>query len=201
MERFFKLISYIFHPLFFPLAGTIVYYIISPKYHPPSMLQSVISAVVILTVLIPIIFFFLLKNIGWIKSIYLEDINERRVPLYIYIFLIFIVIKRVVPPVLSIELYYYFIGVLGALIACLLLVFFKIKASMHMMGIAALFFFVLGLSFHYEVNITFGLAVLMFLSGMIASARLFLKAHTGIELALGFLIGGLPQFITFSYWL
>jgi len=155
----------------------------------------------ILTLFIPIIFFFLLKNIGWIDSIYLKNVSERKVPLYLYIFLTFMVVYGVVSPIFSLELYYYFVGIIGSLIACLLLVFFKFKASMHMMSVTGLTLFLIGLSFHYEVNITFAISVLILLVGLVASSRLYLKAHNTRELILGFIIGGFPQFLTFSYWL
>ena len=201
MTSFFKFISYIFHPLFFPLAGAFIYYIISPKFHPPEEEQSVLLRITILTLLIPIVFFFLLKNIGWVKSIYLKDVSERRIPLYIYMFLTFMVIYGVVSPVFSIELYYYFVGILGSLIACLILVLFKFKASMHMMAVCGMTTFLIGLSFHYEKNITFAIAVAILISGLVATSRLFLKAHTSKELILGILIGIVPQFLTFGYWL
>ncbi|NER12733.1 hypothetical protein GWK08_04720 [Leptobacterium flavescens] len=201
MKVFFKFISYLFHPLFLPLAGAVIYYTISPKFHPPEEWQSVILRVSILTLLIPIVFFYLLRNIGWVSSIYLKEVSERKIPLYIYIFLIFMVIYGVVSPIFALELYFYFVGILGSLIACLVLVFFRFKASMHMMGISGLTLFVIGLSFHYEVNITFALALLVFSIGLVASSRLYLKAHDNKELLLGFFIGAVPQFIVFNNWL
>ncbi|NAS32162.1 hypothetical protein GTQ40_14340 [Flavobacteriaceae bacterium R38] len=200
MTQFFKFISYIFHPLFFPLVGAVIYYNLSPKFHPPEELQSVIIRVAILTLFIPIIFFFLLKNIGWIDSIYLKDVSQRKVPLYLYVFLTFMVVYGVVSPVFSIELYYYFVGIIGSLIACLMLVFFKFKASMHMMSVTGLTLFLIGLSFHYEVNITFALSIMVLFTGLVASSRLYLKAHDAKELLLGSIIGGVPQFLAFNYW-
>ncbi len=201
MKPFFKLISYVFHPLLLPLAGAIVYYSISPKYHPIEELKSVLTRISILTLFIPLIFFFLLKNIGWVHSIYLKNVSERKVPLYIYIFLTFMVIYGVISPVFSLELYFYFIAILGSLLACLLLVFFKFKASMHMMGISGLTVFLIGLSFHYEINVTFALSLFIVSIGAVGSARLYLKAHDYKELILGFIIGIFPQFLAFNYWM
>ena len=201
MKRFFRFVSYLYHPLFFPLAGTVAYYQISPRFHPEEIWKSVIISVIILTLFIPLAFSFLLKSIGWIESVELRKTEERKIPLYIYIFLVSVVLYRVVPYTFSLELYYFFVGILGSLLACLLLVFFKFKASIHMMGISGLTFFILGMSFHYQINITIALTFLVFSVGLLASARLFLKAHTARELIIGILIGVVPQLITFKYWL
>lgn len=201
MNRFFNFISYLFHPLFSPLAGAIIYYIISPKFHPVEELKSVLIRISILTLFIPIIFFYLLKNIGWINSMYLKNVSERKIPLYIYIFLTFMVIYGVISPMFTLELYYYFVAILGSLVACLVLVLFKFKASMHMMGISGITLFLIGLSFHYEVNITFALSLAVLSIGLVASSRLYLKAHNTTELVLGFILGSFPQFLAFNYWL
>ena len=201
MKKFFHFVAYLYHPLFFPLAGTAAYYIISPRFHPVELWKSVIISVAILTLLIPLAFSFLLKSIGWISSIELKNVEERKIPLYIFIFLVGIILYRVVPFTFSIELYYFFVGVLGSSIACLFLVFFSVKASIHMMGISGLTFFILGLSFHYQINITIALTFLVLSTGLVATARLFTEAHNFKEIIIGLFLGVIPQLVTFNYWL
>ncbi|WP_340200482.1 hypothetical protein [Ascidiimonas sp. W6] len=201
MKKFYHFIAYLYHPLFFPLAGTIAYFLISPRYHPIELWKPIVISVTILTLLIPLAFSLLLKSIGWIESIELKKVSERKIPLYIFIFLIGVIIYRVIPFSFSIELYFYFIGILGSAFACLIMVFFGIKASIHMMGISGLTLFILGLSFHYQINITIALTFLVFSTGLVASARLFTKAHDFKEITLGFFLGVMPQLITFQYWL
>lgn len=201
MEQLSKLVSYVFHPLFMPLGGTLAFFTISPKFNPPEVQKSVLFSVVLLTLVIPMLFFFLLKSMGWITSIYLEKISERKVPVYLYIILNYIVILKVVPYNYTPELYYFFVGIVGALISCLVLVYFKFKASMHLMGLSGLLVFVIGLAFHYEINITMGIGLLMAITGTVASARLYLKAHSATEVLVGLIIGAVPQLITFERWL
>lgn len=201
MKKFFHFVAYLYHPLFFPLAGTAAYYIISPRFHPVELWRSVIISVTILTLLIPLAFSFLLKSIGWISSMELKDVDERKIPLYIFIFLVGIILYRVIPFTFSIELYYFFVGILGSSIACLFLVFFGIKASIHMMGISGLTFFILGLSFHYQINITIALTFLVLSMGLVATARLFTEAHNFKEIIIGLFLGIMPQLVTFNYWL
>jgi len=128
-------------------------------------------------------------------------VSERKVPLYIYILLNYIVVLRVIPFTSCPELYFFFVGIIGALIACLVLVYFKFKASMHLMGISGLTAFIVGLAFHYEINITMGIALLVLAMGLVATARLFLKAHNQTELWVGLFVGVITQMITFSNWL
>ncbi|MCX2678762.1 hypothetical protein OOZ15_02305 [Galbibacter sp. EGI 63066] len=201
MRVFSKLISYLFNPILIPIAGTIIYFFVSPKFNPPETKKLILTAMLIVTVVIPIIFYFLLKNLGWITNSDMNNVKERRIPLYICIILIYITLIKITPASYSTELYFYFVGLLGASIACLIMAYFRFKASLHMTGISALTTFVLGLSFHYEINITFGLAILILAMGAIATARLYLQIHNRTEIVLGIFIGVLSQFITFGYWL
>ncbi len=201
MRIFSKLISHIFNPLFFPLAGSILYFFITPKFNPPEAKRLILLAILILTVIIPFIFFLLLRNLGWITNNGLTHIKERKIPLYIFIIVIYITIMKITTFDFSIELYYYFIGILGALLSCLIMIYFNFKASMHMMGICGLTTFILGLSFHYEINITLGLSLLVLITGIVATARLYLKSHTYPEIIIGCFIGVITQFLTFGYWL
>lgn len=201
MYKLSKLISFIFHPLFTPIAGTIIFFIITPKYTPTEVIRPIFLSILIISVFIPIALFILFKNLGWISSIYLENTSERKIPIYAYIILNYIIILKVIPFNLYEELYYFFVGIVGALVACLVLIYFKFKASMHLMSISSLTVFVVGLAFHYEVNITFGIAALIFTIGLITSARLYLGVHNYKEMIVGFIIGFIPQLITFNSWL
>ena len=201
MEHLWKFVSYLFHPLFSPLAGVVAYYLVSPEYTPSEVRGAVVLSTIIMTIAVPVILFFLFRNIGWIRSVYLDTVSERKIPLYIFILLIFIIARNVILPALAPALYHYFVGILGTLIASLVLVYLRFKASMHIMGISGFTVFILGLSVHYEVNITLAMAVLVLSVGLVASSRLYLKAHTASELWVGFFVGTVPQLITFNFWL
>lgn len=201
MQFFSKLISFLFNPIFMPFGGTIAYFMVTPRFSPPENKRAILAAVFIITIAIPILFFFLLRNLGWIKSSGLTEVGERKIPLGIYIILTWIVSIKIIPSSYSAELYYFFVGILGALLACLFLVYFKYKASMHMIGISGLTTFLLGLSFHFEKNITAALSLLCLIIGAVATARLYQRAHSGHELITGMLLGSFTQFITFNYWL
>lgn len=201
MERFWRFISAVFHPLFAPLAGTVAYFMVSLKYNPFEVQKAVVLSTTILTLIIPLLFYLLFRSMGWMKAGALRDVSERKIPVYIFILLIFILEYRVIQPALIVELYYYFAGILGTLFIALILVYLKFKASIHLMGISGFTLFIFGLSIHYELNITFALSVLVLCIGLVGSSRLYLKAHTGKELIAGFFTGALPQLIAFLWWL
>ena len=201
MKLFQKVISYIFHPIFIPIAGTFAYFLITPKYSPLELQSGNILPIFILTVIIPIITFLILRNIGYINSIQLPTIQERKYPLYIYLALLFMVVYKVIPNNYIVELYFYFVGLIAATLATLILLLFKIKSSMHLLGMGSLLMFLINLSIHFEINITLALSLCIFAIGLVATSRLYLKAHTKAEIFIGFCIGLISQLLTVKYWL
>jgi membrane-associated phospholipid phosphatase len=70
-----------------------------------------------------------------------------------------------------------------------------------MVAISALNFFVIGLSIHFQINIIYTIASLVLLTGIIASSRLYMRAHTQEELTVGYLCGVVPQLCLWYFWL
>lgn len=201
MRIFFWTISYIFHPLFVPLAGTCAYFVVTPKYSPTALQSANILPIFILTVIIPIIAFFILRNIGLINGVFIAAIEERKYPLYIHIILLLMVVYKVIPGDYTPELHFYFFGLIAAAMTALLLLFLKFKVSMHLMGMGGLFMFLVSLSIHFEINITLAVSLLTLATGLVATSRLYLKAHSRPEIAIGFLIGLLSQLLLVKFWL
>ena len=143
MNRFLRFGSYVLHPLIMPLLGVILYFVFTPRYVDIELLRAKIFAVAIVTTLIPIITFFLLKNLGVINSIHLETTKERKVPLMIQCILLLLIIKMVFDPYDDPELYYFFVGILFSTITALLMAILKVKVSLHQMGIAGVTMFLI----------------------------------------------------------
>lgn len=201
MNYFLRISSFIFHPLLMPLFGAILYYTITPKYIEPDIIQAKILAIIIITILIPLVTFFLLKNLNFVESINLVNVNERKYPLMIQILLVLLIVKMVYSAYETPELYYFFIGILFSVLTALILVYFKIKISLHLMGISGLTMFLIALSVHFKINLLLMIGFLFFCNGWVGTSRLHTKSHTFPELTLGFFIGIIPQFIILPYWL
>lgn len=201
MRIFLKFISYLFHPILIPIAGTLAYFLITPRFTPSEFQSGNILPIFILTVIIPIISFLILKNLGLVSSISLSDIKERKYPYYINIALLLMIVYKVIPNNFTAELYYYFIGLIAATFSSLILLFFNFKSSMHLTGMGSLIMFLVSLSIHFEINITIALSLFILATGLVATSRLYLRAHEKSEVIIGFLMGIFSQLLTIKFWL
>ncbi len=145
-------------------------------------------------------FFYLLRTFGKVDTIMLSDVSQRKIPLLLQISLTAVLIQKSVTIDRFPELYFFFLaGIISTTIA-FFLIFAKIKASIHMIAMSALTFFTIGMSIHYQLNIMYTIASLFLVSGLVASSRLYMKAHTIKELIIGYLTGMIPQIVLFYFW-
>lgn len=201
MNYFLQSASFIFHPLLMPLIGVGLYFKLTPKFIEPEIIIIKTYAIIIITILIPLISFFLLKNSGLVKSINLKEVEERKYPLMIQIILIFIIITRVFTKYHHPELYYFFIAVAVSSLVALILVIVNFKVSLHQMGIAGVTMFLIALSIRFTENYLFEISLFFLINGWVASSRLETKSHSISELIIGLIVGVFPQFIILNYWL
>ena len=201
IDRLLKSISFIFHPIIMPLLGVKFYFSRTPRFIPEGIENAKLFSITILTIILPILIYFLLKTIKNVKSFYLETTSERIVPLGINCAIVTLILYRVLPSNEIEELYYFFIGILCSTLTCLILAILKFKASIHMIAASGFFMFAVALSIHFKININGTIALMCIIMGAIATSRLHVKAHTNIELIIGFFIGLMPQLIVLNYWL
>ena len=201
MKAFIRSFSYIFHPLFMPILAVSFYFYISPRFFNTEFIYSKLFATVIMTVVIPILSFYMLKNLQLVETIHLKDVRQRTWPLVLSAGFTFLLIKMIFDGYDIPEVYFFFVGILGATVAAFLLAILKFKASLHMMGLAGVTVFIIGLSLHFGINLLIWIAFSIFACGATATSRLDIKAHTTPELIIGFLIGSVPQILVYTYWL
>lgn len=157
--------------------------------------------IVIVTVLIPITMFYLLLSLGKVNTIMVEELSQRKLPLFINCLLLFILTQKSITAERIPELHYFFLGGLFSSILAFLLLMLKKKASLHMLGIVALTFFVIGVNQQVEISLLYTIATLIILIGFVGSSRLVMKAHTITELTMGFFCGAIPQIFFWPFWL
>ncbi len=136
-----------------------------------------------------------------VSSVFTPTIQERKYSLYVSLSLLLIVIYKIIPNNFTIELHYYFIGLISAVMATLLLLFFNFNSSIHLMGMGSLLMYLVGLSVHFEINITLIISLVILATGLVASSRLYLNVHSRAEVLVGFLIGLVSQLLTVKFWL
>ncbi|MBN8641163.1 MAG: hypothetical protein J0L86_05055 [Flavobacteriales bacterium] len=201
MKKILPFFSYLFHPIFIPLLGTVLYILFQENYFTIPQVYLLVFQVIIITIFLPMSFFYLLKTFGKVDTIMLSDVNQRKIPLLLQMALTVVLIKQSITIDRFPELYFFFLAGLITTFIAFVLLFFKIKSSIHMIGVSALTFFVIGLSLHNQINIIYVIASLFLFTGIIASSRLYMKAHTMTELVIGYAIGMIPQLLLWYAWL
>lgn len=201
MDRFLKLAYYLFHPLCIPTYGVLLYFLITPRFVPQEVMIAKVLVVFILTFLIPVVFYFILKNISLVSSIHLKTVKERKAPLVILFGILFLMIQWIFDAYDYPALYYFFLAMMISVLSAIILVYFNYKTSLHMMGISAVAMFAMALSIHFGITILLTISFLLFACGWVASSRLHSKSHTISELVIGFFVGWIPQLLMVNYWL
>lgn len=201
INQLLKSISFIFHPLLMPLLGVIFYFHKTPRFIPDPVMLAKLFSITILTVILPMLLYYLLKTLRKVDSVYLETTNERKLPLLLNCLITVLVLLRVLPQNEIPELYFFFIGILISTITCFALAVVKFKASIHMIAATGFFMFAVALAIHFKININGTIALMCIILGAIATSRLHLKAHTPAELIIGFFIGLMPQLVLLNYWI
>ena len=201
MKRLLPIFSYVFHPLFISVYATLFYFVITQNFFYQHEIYLVFIQVLILTVLLPISLFYLLRSLGIIRTKKHLVRDERKMPLAFYAALLFILLNQSFNNVVLPELYYFFLGAFISVMIALIFTLLKYKPSLHMMGIAALTIFVISISAYYHVTFLNLIAFLIVCTGFTASSRLY-KDHSNLmEIALGVLIGIMPQIGLWFIWL
>lgn len=193
--------SYLFHPLFIPLYTVGSFFALGVDFFTLGQKYLILLQVFILTVVLPILFFLLLRSMGQIKSVMIPDTAQRRWPLAFQMILLFLLIRQSLTVDFSSILYHFFLGALISTAIALLFVFGKVKISLHALCMAAWLFFTIAVVWQFGLYVNLWLAILALLTGIVLTARLVLKAHSMTEIALGFIAGALPQMILWRFWL
>ena len=201
LKKILPVFSYIFHPIFVSLYGTLFFFLIANSFFYNSQIIVTLIQVTILTLLLPLSMYFLFRSLGVVSSFTEASISERKMPIAVQAILLFILIKFSVSKDTVAELYFFFLGGFLSSVIVLASVILKFKASLHMIGISALTCFIFGLSMYYQLPFVNLVAFCIVSIGLVASSRLYMKAHTYPELIAGIIIGAGPQLFLYQYWL
>ena len=196
MKKLAQIVSYLFHPILVPLQTVGLYFFVQYYYFTPLELSIILSQVAIVTFFIPISIYYLMRSLRILQSsVMVNETKERIFPFAINILLLYTLKSLVLYNNSAYELKIYFWGLIGTYALLLVGALFKQKYSVHTaLLLAGLTFFTL-LLFHQGIPSLILLIVCILITGVTASARLYLRAHTSYEVFLGGLIGLLPQIL------
>ncbi|HEY1194338.1 hypothetical protein [Flavobacterium sp.] len=201
LKKILPLFSYILHPIFISLYATMFYLFCKGNIFSTQEKYYVLLQILVINVIVPILFYLLLKSTGHVKSVMLSQTSERTIPLILQCFLYILLVKRSIVIIRYPELHFFFLGALFSAILALVFALFKIKASLHMVAICGFAIFVIGLNIHLQMHNPYWPALLILLSGIVASSRLEMNAHTSREILIGLFIGIMPQLLFLYLWL
>ena len=192
-----KIISYLFHPVLFSTISAILYFTIQPQYLPKPFEYKVLLVVFVSTYVIPILFLFILKQRKSIDDFHLNTTQERKIPILFFITISLLLSYRLFEIKIVSLLSYFFFGSAFSMLIVFILLFSKLKVSLHTLSIGNLIGFIIIMSFHYKIRLLLLLSFLFIIFGVIAYARLKLKAHNNIEIYLGLFFGLLSQLLVY----
>ena len=195
--KLYKFISYIFHPVLTPIVCTLLYFIIIPNHIPRKFAYWVLIIVFVTTYIFPLLLLYFLKKVKLIENYQLSSINERKFPILFFTSVtLFLGIRLLKFNIIDL-LAFSFFGCALALSISFILLFIKIKTSLHTLGISGLIGFISIISYEYKLNLLILLILLFLLFGIVATSRLKLKAHTMSEIFIGLIIGFTSQLIIY----
>lgn len=199
--KFSKFISYFFHPINFPIIGTILFFLFIPKFIFKPQEYTILAVIFIGTYLFPIILLLLLKRFGMINSYHMITIEERKFPTLLFISISFIIGNWLYKSLIVDILALLFFGYGLSLICTSIFLYLKLKISLHTLAISGLIGFLMYFSYFYKINLIPIMALLFVLGGLVASARLRLRAHQLNEVILGCVVGFASQFIVYFVYM
>jgi len=195
--KFYKFISTILHPIVLPTLGVFLYFVFVSQSFDKRLQLIVLGLVFVLTYVVPVLLLLFLKNFGFIKDFQVSTIKERRFPVIFMIFLLYFLGNTIIqiPTIRNLGILFY--GTSLSLICIYILFSVKLKSSLHLVSMGNMIGFFLIMTNINSLSMLPIIILLILLSGILASSRLYLKAHTPVELLIGFFLGIVCQFILF----
>jgi membrane-associated phospholipid phosphatase len=195
--KFYKFISTILHPIVLPTLGVFLYFVFVSQSFEKRLQLIVLGLVFALTYVVPVLLLLFLRNFGFIKDFQVSTIKERRFPVIFMIFLLYFLGNTIIqiPTIRNLGILFY--GTSLSLTCIYVLFSVKLKSSLHLVSMGNMIGFFLIMTNINSLSMLPIIILLILLSGILASSRLYLKAHTPVELLIGFFLGIVCQFILF----
>jgi hypothetical protein len=192
--RFYKLISTILHPIVIPTIGVMLYFLLIPNSLLQNQKLTILSLVFGVSYIIPLLILIFLKKTRIIKSYQPKSIRERKMPIALMTFVFYLFGNSLSSIANLRDLGLLFYATSLSLFLSYILFYFKIKASIHLLSLGISVGFFMVLSIVYTQSFAIVIIIIILIAGLLASARLHLKAHTPKEIYVGFFIGTVTPF-------
>ncbi|MDP2723694.1 MAG: hypothetical protein Q8O72_13140 [Bacteroidales bacterium] len=196
-----QIISILFHPLLVPTYLLLILSSLNTHHVLTMPLQYrllLIVFVFLTTFMLPALILIILRKFGVVKSLEMHERQERALPLIIvsaFFYLTYYLLKQMEQNSLFTL---FMIGATMLVLLCLIINYFT-KVSIHATSWGGFLGAFMGFSLNFQVDVTLWLYAIILITGMVATARLILKAHTVAQVYGGFLLGSISQLLLFYY--
>lgn len=194
-----RIISVVFQPLLVPTYTLLVIFSLNSYISliVPAQVKHILMWIVFIsTFVFPVLFIFILYRRGMIRSLNMDNREERIFPLMvtgIFYFLAYYIVRQS-----QLDLIYNLLFLGSALLIVLaLIVSVYWKISMHMIGVGGMLGALVGLGLTAYVDLVFYVVLTALVCGLVGFARLKLKAHTPAQVYAGFLAGFFLMLVLF----
>lgn len=188
MNKLAQFISIIAHPILLP-TWMILIFIYSGACSTANTNSSIcLLTTFVITFVIPIIFMLIFKRFGIIKSLTMDGKEDRFIPLIIMVIFLF-TIQSLFRDIIALGIFNFFISC--NIVLCCIVFWINIywKISLHGIGwgsfVATLFIMA---TISLKIYLPYFLASII-VSGIVGSARLYLKSHSISQVYTGFAVG------------
>lgn len=195
MKSFYKIISLVFQPLLMPTYAMILMMNMD-IFIPMPMLWRWIAIVCtfIFTGVLPALPIWLMIKRGEVNDLFISKREERTMP-YLFSFMAYVFWALFLWRTMQFPIFIVAMGMGSAVsIFVIVLINLKWKISAHGAGMGGFCGAVFGVSYRTAINPVYLLVLILFISGLVAIARLELKAHTPGQVLAGFVVGFVAVF-------
>lgn len=186
-----RAISFILHPMLLSTYALVILFNMQVYFSvaiPANAKWMIAILVFIITGLLPALIAVLMTKLGIIRSLHMNDREERIWPFIItalFYYLAYYLLRQLdLSPVFIL----FMLGAFLTVVTGLVISFFW-KISIHMIGIGGLVGAFTGLSLRLMIDLPLLIVILVMLSGLTGFARLKLSVHTPSQVLAGFIAG------------
>lgn len=197
-----QVFSTLFHPIVIPTLGMFILFQLNTYIRfavSPGARRLILLLVFINTAIAPVLSLLIMKRTGYVKTLTLEERNERILPLLLATALFFITYYMLRQLTLPSIVYFYIISATLLLLVTLMTSFFW-KISIHMVALGGITAFLIITSLLLRTDVSRLVIAAFIASGITGSSRLILKAHKPAEVYAGYLLGFLMMMGLFLYF-
>ncbi len=193
MRYFSYIITFFAHPIWFPIYGAMLVLFQIPFSPSIEIVKYTWLLLLLITVALPTLVYLMLFVLNWLNDPFEVPIEKQKWLCYGYIVMLLFTAFKITPIDHYPILYFYIMNLLISTFIILLMHYLKFVGNIFAMGVGALTSFSILLSITFEIDLTYIIALLIFLSGTTLSAQAYLSGQTIWKLAISWIIGALPQ--------